>query len=109
MVEALAAFLQPVENARGAVDGGAFFVAGDEQADRAAIAVALGDARDGGDEGGDGALHVGGAAAEQRSAVDRRCEGIEAPGRDVAGRHHVGVAGEAEIGRGRSQPARRGF
>ena len=57
-------------------------------------------ARRGGHEGGDGALHVAGAAADTgRRHATRAANGSSAPG-GVAGRHHVGVAGEAEMRRG---------
>jgi hypothetical protein len=43
------------------------------------------------------------AAAATKQAVERavhdfRPEGVDAPGLGVADRHHVGVAGEAEVG-----------
>ena len=50
----------------------------------------------GGDEGGHAGLHVGGAAAVEPAALDDGAEGVVAPGGRVAGRHHVGVAVEAE-------------
>ncbi len=54
----------------------------------------------GGGEGGDGALHVHRAAADQHAVDDLGGEGVRGPGGGVAHRHHVGVAGEAEVGAG---------
>ena len=63
---------------------------------RAALAQ---EARDRRDEGRDGALHVGGAAAIDMAVGDRGAERLDGPAPGVADRHDVGVAGEAEIGR----------
>ena len=52
----------------------------------------------GGDEAGDAAFHVDGAAAVKHVARDLAGERRMAPGRLVARRHHVGVAGEHQIG-----------
>ena len=70
-----------------------------------ALGLAGGDGlRGGGDEGGDGGLHVDGAAADQSTpSTSRPSKGSVAPGRRVAHRHHVGVAGEAEVGALRSR------
>ncbi len=54
-----AAFGHMAHQRAGAVDGLAFLVAGDDQADRAGQRIG---ARDGGDEGRDRALHVNRAA-----------------------------------------------
>ena len=48
------------------------------------------------DEGGDRGLHVGGAAAVELAVADGRHEGIGVPLGERAGRHDVGVAGEAD-------------
>ena len=105
-VEPLAARLQPVEHLARAVDRDALLVAGDEEADRAAeIRPARGEeARHRGGEAGDGALHVGGAAAAQHAVDDAAGEGRDRPARGLAGRHHVGVAGEAEIAPAIAEP-----
>ncbi len=67
-VELFAAFGQPFQHLARAVDGGAFLVAGDKQADGAGRgpvvrrAVAFHELRDGCGEARDRALHVGSAA-----------------------------------------------
>jgi hypothetical protein len=48
-------------------------------------------------EGGDGALHVGGAAAEQLAVAQLGGERVGRPGRLVAHGNDVGVACEAEV------------
>ena len=48
-------------------------------------------------EAGDRRLHVRSAAAVEAAVADLGRERIDAPGAEVAGRHHVGVAGEAEV------------
>jgi hypothetical protein len=95
----LALLLHPAKDFVRPVDGIAFLVAGDEEADRALEGLALGaQERIGGrGEGGDGALHVGRAAAPELAVAHLAREGIERPFRLVAGRHHVGVAREAEM------------
>src|SRR3546814_3095886 len=52
---------------------------------------------DGGDEGGNGALHVDGTAAVKRAVTDLAGEGVDAPGGGIADRHHVGMTGVAEV------------
>ena len=51
------------------------------------------------DRAGDAALHVDRAAAVERVVNDLGCERRSRPCRLVAGRHHVGVAGEDEMRR----------
>ena len=76
----------------------AFLVAGDQQRDRA-LEAALGCdvARGGGDEAGDAALHVDRAAAVHLALVDVGREGRMRPGRLVADRNDVGMAGEHQM------------
>ena len=81
-----------------AVDRGAFFVAGDEEADRARERALGDEAQGGGDRGGDAALHVAGAAAPELAIGDLGRERVEPPERLVARRDNIGVAGEGEIG-----------
>ena len=54
-------------------------------------------ARHRGDEAGNAALHVDGAAAIHLAVGDLGGEGRMRPGGFVAGRHHVGVAGEHQM------------
>ena len=51
------------------------------------------------DRAGDGAFHVDGAAAIERAVGDVAGERRMRPGRFVAGRHHVGMAGEHQMRR----------
>src|SRR3546814_18597569 len=52
---------------------------------------------DGGDEGGNGALHVDGTAAVKRAVTALAGEGVDAPGGGIADRPHVGMTGVAEV------------
>ena len=56
------------------------------------------------DEAGDRAFHVGGAAADTGRRPVRGGEGVGRPGGEIARRHHVGMAGEAEIAPGLAEP-----
>ena len=58
----------------------------------------------GGDEAGDLALHVDRAAPVEDAVADLRGERRRRPRVDVARRHDVGVAGEAEVGPGVAEP-----
>src|SRR3546814_1085881 len=71
----------------------AFLVAGDQQRDRPMRTPASQVLADGGDEGGNGALHVDGTAAVKRAVTDLAGEGVDAPGGGIADRHHVGMTG----------------
>src|SRR3546814_14155746 len=75
----------------------AFLVAGDQQRDRPMRTPASQVLADGGDEGGNGALHVDGTAAVKRAVTDLAGEGVDAPGGGIADRHHVGMTGVAEV------------
>jgi hypothetical protein len=77
---------------RRAVGGIAFFVAGDEEGQGAGLLL---DLTDGSDEGGDGALHVIGAAADQDPILYRRLEWVDAP--ILARWDDVEMACEAEM------------
>ena len=54
-------------------------------------------------EGGDGGLHVGGAAAIEDAALDLGAEGIGGPAGRIAHRHDIRMACETEIGLRRSE------
>src|SRR6185437_12451832 len=75
-VEALAALREPVQHLAGAVDRRPLLIPGDQQAERAGEAwAALVEERScSGDKGGDGALHVDGAAAAQGAFPHTRGE-----------------------------------
>ncbi len=105
MVELLAMFGGPLQQLGRAVDRDAFFVARDQERDRTlGLAVLLEMVEHGGDRAGDAALHVDRAAAVKLAVVDLGRERRMAPARLVARRHHVGVAGDDEIGRFRAKP-----
>ena len=100
-IQDLALFGQPFEHPDRAVDGLAFLVAGDQQADgpRKAVIPGFKKPRRGGGETGDRGFHVRRAAAVKPVALDLGGEGIDGPFVRVAHRHHVGVPGETEVGR----------
>ena len=64
------------------------------------VPLCCGDGGSGGDEGGDGAFHVVGAAAGEQAVLDVRLERIAGPA--FARRDDVEVAGEAEVRGARS-------
>src|SRR5262249_18702101 len=98
-VEGLAAATQPVEHLLRAVLGGALFVAGDQEADRAPkTGAALAEkALGGADKGGDRPFHVARAAAVGQAVAAGAGKRRRRPGLDRPGRPHVGVAGKAQI------------
>ena len=105
-VEPFVVSVEPFQHFLGAVDGVAFLVARNEQADRAAevCAAVVQEARDGGHEGGNRPLHVGCAAAVQDAVAHLSGEGIVGPVGRIAFRHDIGMAGETEIRAAGSQP-----
>jgi len=98
-VDRLATLGQALQHLDRAVDGRPLFVAGDQETDRAAeVATALAEkARCSVGEGRDRALHVGGAAAEKVAIRQLGRERADGPRREIAHRHDVGMAGEAEM------------
>ena len=102
VVEFLAVGDDRGEEAAGAVEAGAFLVAGDQQGDRSpGRAMVAHQARCSDDEGGDGALHVGGAAAVEDAVPDLGAERIGGPAGGVAHGHDIRMASETEVrGRG---------
>ena len=70
MVERFPLGERPVDKLDRAVDRGAFFVAGDEEADRAVERPPGDETQGGGDGGGDPALHVAGAATPELAIRD---------------------------------------
>lgn len=58
--------------------------------------------RDSGDPGGDSPLHIDRAAPNHLALMDLGAKGIVTPQMAHTGRHHIGMAGEAEIGRRRT-------
>ncbi|MNJ62810.1 hypothetical protein D3C77_586650 [compost metagenome] len=78
--------------------GRAFFVAGDEEGDLAAVVGVVGDEALGGHyHGRQAAFHVGGAAATEHAVgIDQGVERIVLPGLHRAGRHYIGVTGKAQ-------------
>ena len=101
VIEFLATLRRPFQQLDGAVDRDVFFVAGDQERDRALRLAAIGleiiEHR--GDAAGDAALHVDGAAAVEIAVLDVAGERAVGPGALVARRHHVGMAGESDVRR----------
>ena len=99
-VDRLPTLLEPIEHLARAIDGIAFLVPGDQQADRSGeVQPRLTEkALRRRDEGGNCSLHVDGAASAQRAIPQAGRERIEGPGFDSSGRHHIGMAGETQIG-----------
>ena len=104
MVELFAARGRPFQQLGAAVDRDAFLVAGDQERDRAfRLAAVRGEMIERRrDLAGDRALHVHRAAAVQHAAGDVARERRMRPRLGIAGRHHVGVAGEHQMRRARA-------
>ena len=99
VVEADAAAAQMLDDVAGAVAGLALLVAGHQEGDATSGRRLAGEKALGGDDhGGEARLHVGGAAPEQQAIADDRLEGRALPSVQVAGRHHVRVAGKGQAG-----------
>ena len=97
-IPALTALSRPLQQLDRAVDGGAFLVAGNQERDGALRRAVLFDvAGDGGDEAGDAALHVDGAAAEHLPPGNLRAERVMRPGGCIADGHDVRMAGEHQV------------
>ncbi|MNZ77816.1 hypothetical protein D3C78_963710 [compost metagenome] len=97
-VQALVARDQALDHSLGTVMGRAFFIAGDQEGDPAAVVrVVLHETLTGDHHGGQAALHVGGAAtAEHAVGIDQCLERLMLPLLHRAGGDHIGVAGEAQ-------------
>ena len=96
-VQALAALAQLFDHDLGAVNGRAFFVAGQQQGN-----VESGRGRglqkffQRHDEGGDGGFHIAGTTAVELAVAVHGHKGRAAPLLERAGWHHIGVTGEDE-------------
>ena len=88
----------------GAVQGRALLVAGDQEGQAAGNLALRQDLRDRRHPGRDAALHVDRAAAIEDAVLHLGLERARGPGLGRTGRHHIGVAGETEVGRGRAAP-----
>ncbi|MNP06740.1 hypothetical protein D3C76_987370 [compost metagenome] len=99
-VQTLLARGQAFNHRLGAVMRRAFFIAGDQEGDLALVIRVVGDETLGGHgHRRQAAFHVRrAAAAEHAVLVDHCVERVDLPGRHGTGRHHVGVAGEAQHG-----------
>jgi hypothetical protein len=105
-VQPFASVFQPAQHLAGAVDRDCFLVAGDQKADGAGNAVAapfMEKAGKTGKKGGDRPFHIDRAAAEQLAVDHLAGKGVDPPGRRIARRHHVRVAGIAQVRAGRAQ------
>ena len=96
----------PVQHHGGAEGGRAFLVTGDDEAEAAHQRPTAKMAGGGGDHGGERALHVGGAAADDEAIFHFGGKRILAPASQIAGRHHITVAGERKVWPG--PPGQRG-
>ncbi len=99
MINGFAALFQPGQNFPVPLMPGPSSVTGDQKAD-GAFNIGSGwraDARGRRDKGGDGGFHVGGAAPVQEPVLNLCGKRIVPPA--IAHRHHIGMAGKAEIGR----------
>ena len=104
-VDLLAARFERFHHAPRAVDRRAFLVARQQERERAAVIGMRGDkALAGGHHRRESTLHVGGAAAVQDAVAHDRVERIGLPFFARAGRHDVGVTGEAQHGSGSAMP-----
>ena len=98
-VDGLATFLQPFDHPAGAIDTGAFLVAGHQPSDTALMVGAGGEKfLDGREHGRQAAFHVGGTTAVKQTVANGRLERVAMPFLEGAGRHHVGVASQTESG-----------
>ena len=101
----LVARFQMLHHFYGAVDGGAFLVAGDQKSDGAAVIRMLcHKAFTRRDHRRQAALHVGGAASAQHAVFDFRFERGVLPALHRSGGYHVGVAGEGQYRAGVAAP-----
>jgi hypothetical protein len=101
MIWPLASLFHPLQHLARAIDGNTFFVAGNEQADRAVdlSPASLGIIRCGSNEAGNGALHIAGAPAVETAVRDLRGEGRMGPELLIARGHDIGMPGKAEMRR----------
>ncbi|MCY1004634.1 hypothetical protein OV079_03420 [Nannocystis pusilla] len=92
------------EQPRGAADAVVLLVTREQHADRARKAVRAGLAEAGhcGDEAGDRALHVAGAAPVQHAAAQLARKGVDRPA--LAGRADVDVSEERDVRRTAAEP-----
>jgi hypothetical protein len=97
----------PFQHAHGAVGGRPFLIAGDQQADGAGEFAGRQPGRNGGNERRYRSLHVAGAAPIEHAVVNPRVEWRKGPA--APRRHHIGMAGEAEMWRGRADPREQVF
>ncbi|MNV33779.1 hypothetical protein D3C71_1251600 [compost metagenome] len=91
-VDGLAAFAEDAGHATHTVDGIAFLVTGQQHRQRAGMIRMGGHELFGRHhEGSHTAFHIGRATPVQHAITDLRIERITGPGRDRAGRHHIGM------------------
>jgi hypothetical protein len=106
VIELFTPFGGPFEKLHRAVDGDAFFVAGDEKRDRA-LRLSAGRAEmveDRRSRASDAALHVDGATAIKHAIDHFAGKRRMVPCRIIAGRDHIGVASKDEMRRTRTDP-----
>ena len=103
-VDDLALGRQGLDHPFGAVQRRAFLVAGDQEGEGAGGFTVRQHLGNGGDPGGDPALHVHRAATVQDAVPDLGVEGLGGPLIRGAGRDHIRMAGETQVGRGGPAP-----
>jgi hypothetical protein len=102
-IDCLLPLAQQVDHPPRAVHRRSFFIAGDEERQRAPmLRIASDEFLGGRHHGGEPALHVGRAAAIQQAVLHHRRERIGLPIVDGARGHHIRVPGEAEHGTARA-------
>ena len=101
VLDGFATCLKGIDHNGSAVVGGAFFIRGQQEGDGTGMVRVLGDELfDRHHKGSQRAFHVGSATAIEFAVAFRGLEGGRCPGVEVAGRHHVRVAGQHHEWRG---------
>jgi len=97
-VQTFVAGSETLNHRLGAVMGRAFFVAGNQKCDRTLVVRVVGDeALSSHQHGGQAAFHIGSTTTTKHAVlIDQRIKRVVLPGLHRAGRHYVGVTGEAQ-------------
>ena len=98
IIDNLALILKPAQHFARAVNARAFFIAGNQQRNRAfwcALRVQMGGNR--GDKSGNRALHIGRAAPPKALLANFTGKRVDLPIGFRAHRHHIGVTGKANM------------
>src|SRR5690606_4679026 len=96
-VDLLVALAEMLYNFDGAVNGRAFFIAGDQKADGAPMPrMGLDEPLAGGDKGRQAAFHIGGTPAQQHAVFHAGLKGGMLPVLLRPGGDHVGMTGKRQ-------------